>query len=184
MVRGRTFNRWQRLKVWLEPRLIRLRRQGVETLEGTLVLKSRLYAKLIKADGEVVDYGLVAEKLVTTVGVNYMVDSFQDSATYPLDDFKYHDSGTGAGAEATGDTALGAAVESRATGSLTEGASANIFKTVGTVTYTGTHAITEHGVFSAASGGTLWDRSIFSAINVVATDQIEFTYELTCTAGG
>jgi hypothetical protein len=55
------------------------------------------------------------------------------------------------------------------------------------ITYDGTGgAITEHGLFSQtrAGGGTLMDRSKFAAINVVATDSIQFTYELTLTAGG
>ena len=36
----------------------------------------------------------------------------------------------------------------------------------------------------ARSGGTLMDRSVFTGIAVIATDQIEFTYALTITAGG
>lgn len=191
MTRGRTFNRRQRLKVWLEPRLIKLRRwwgksleQPRQPLKGVVTFASRLRIKHTKANGEVVDHGVVSEKMFTTAAVNYMVDSFQDSTTYPLDDFKFHGSGTGVGAEAVGDTILGTEVESRATGTQIEGASANIYKSVGEVTYTGTHAITEHGLFSASTGATLLDRSVFSAINVVASDKIEFTYELTCTAGG
>jgi hypothetical protein len=48
-----------------------------------------------------------------------------------------------------------------------------------------TLAITEHGLFSAASGtDELMDRTLFSAINVVSGDTITPTYNLTCTAGG
>jgi len=43
--------------------------------------------------------------------------------------------------------------------------------------------VTEHGLFNASSAGTLMDRTVFSAINVVNGDSIQFTYELTATAG-
>lgn len=149
-----------------------------------LKIKARLTAKLIR-NGKIVDLGLICEKVVTTAFVDYLVDSLQDSTTYPMDVFKYHDSGTGATGPVPGDTALETPNgESRDIGSQTEGASSFIFKTVATHTFSGGFAIVEHGVFSAASNGTLLDRSTFSAINVVASDKIEFTYELTCTAGG
>jgi hypothetical protein len=55
---------------------------------------------------------------------------------------------------------------------------------VGTISYTTTKAITEHGLFSKATGTTLMDRDEFAAVNVVNGDSIEFTYELTLTSGG
>jgi hypothetical protein len=149
----------------------------------SISFESNLYARLLLADGTSKNLGHIANKMVTTAGVNYMVDAFQNITE--LENFKYHASGTGVVGEAIGDTALGTEVEAtRATGSQVEGASANIYKTVGTIAYTATRAITEHGIFSAATVGTLWDRSVFTAINVVNGDSIEFTYELTCTAGG
>ena len=72
--------------------------------------------------------------------------------------------------------------ESRATG--TQVASTNTYTSVGTIAYTTTKAITEHGVFSSAASTTLMDRSVFSAINVVSGDSIEFSYVLSCSAGG
>jgi hypothetical protein len=74
--------------------------------------------------------------------------------------------------------------ESRATGTQVEGASANIYKSVGTIAYTTTKAITEHGLFNDATAGTLMDRTKFAAVNVVSGDSIEFTYQLTVSAGG
>ena len=74
----------------------------------------------------------------------------------------------------------------RATGTTAEGASANIFSTVGTLTFDNTAAVIEHGLLSQAAtgGGTLWDRSLFSAINVVSGDSIQFTYQATFNSGG
>ena len=127
--------------------------------------------------------GIIARKKVTDAFVAYLVDSLQNSTTAPMDVFKYHDSGTGTNAENKTDTALQTPCgEARDTGTQTEGATGNIYKSVATHTYAGSFAITEHGLFSAASAGTLMDRSVFAAINVVATDQIEFTYQLTCTS--
>jgi hypothetical protein len=46
--------------------------------------------------------------------------------------------------------------------------------------------VTEHGLFSASSAGTLWDRSKFSAINLVGAngDGLQTTYDMTASAGG
>mgnify|MGYP001582151592 FL=1 len=136
------------------------------------------------------DLGVISLRGVTTAGVNFIVDAFQGTVEPEI--LRYHGVGTGVVAEAAGDTALGTEStlilnpdSTRATGTLAEGASANIFRTVGTVTFDGAGAITEHGVFSQAAtgGGTLLDRSVFSAINVVSADSIAFTFELTLTAG-
>lgn len=150
---------------------------------GKLSFESRLFAKVFRADGTIEDLGLIATKLVTVVFVNYLVDSMQDSTTTPMDVFKYHDSGTGTTAAQNTDTDLQTKVETgRATGTTVEGASANIFRSVGTITYTASRAITEHGVFSAASAGTMADRHVFAVVNVGNGESIQFTYELTATA--
>jgi hypothetical protein len=113
-----------------------------------------------------------------------MVDELQ-AETSVWGDFKFHDSGVGTTAEDAGDTDIETTDgESRSTGTQAEGASANIYQSVGTIAYTTTKAITEHGLFSIAAGGTLMDRTVFSAINVVNGDSIQFTYELTVSAGG
>jgi hypothetical protein len=133
--------------------------------------------------GEWEDLGLLSCQKVTTAFTVYLVDAMQNSTTSPMDIFKYHGSGTGVTAEANTQTALVTEVETRATGSLTEGASTNIFKTVGTQTYTATRTIAEHGVFSASTSGTMLDRSLLaSTVSVENTDTIEWTYELTVNA--
>lgn len=148
---------------------------------GRIVPVGRLYAEVIRADGSRRRFGLVSTRVVTTAGVNYLVDALQ--GTVEPENLKYHGMGTGNTAEAVGDTALVTEVETRATGTTTEGASANIYRTVGTITATASRAIVEHGVFSASSSGTLLDRSVFSVINLANGDSIQFTYELTLPAG-
>lgn len=159
-------------------------RDGLARALGMGHMMGELRAVLRRADGSVVNYGLVSTRVVTTAFVNLMVDQLQ-TETSVWGDFKYHDSGVGVTAAAVGDVDIETTDgESRATGSQIEGASANIYKSVGTITYTTTKAITEHGLFNAATSVTLMDRHVFAAINVVNTDSIEFTYQLTCTAGG
>ena len=158
--------------------------KALSTLTGIPTLTAELYARLIKADGQVINYGLLSSRLVTTAFVNYMVDELQAETT-AWGDFKFHDSGVGVTAENITDTDIETTDgESRVTGTQVEGASANIYRSVGTIAYTTTKAITEHGLFSIVTGGVLMDRSVFAAINVANGDSIQFTYELTCTAGG
>lgn len=131
------------------------------------------------------------DKVVTTAFAEFVAAQLI-TETSAFGDFKYHHSGTGTGNEAIADTALGTPVEdARDVGTQVQGASAVGYKSVATTTYTDTYAITEHGLFNTAgeggppvTGGTLMDRSKFAAINVVATNQIEWTYELTIAAGG
>lgn len=140
-----------------------------------------LSAVVIRADGLTERLGLISTRVVTDAGVAFIVDAFQGSTE--LENFKYHAMGTGTGEEAAGDTALGTEVESREEGTQIEGATANIYKSVATITATDTRAITEHGIFSASSSGTLLDRSKFAAINLASGDSIQFTYQLTFPSG-
>lgn len=164
---------------WLAHMLGRLYSQAF----GPPVLLGKVSAVLIRRDGTTLNYGVLGYRVVTTAYVNLLVDELQSSQA-AHSTFLYHDSGTGTTAEAVGDTALVTKVETgRATGTQTEGASANIYRSVGTISYTATRAVTEHGLFNASSAGTLMDRTVFSAVNVVNGDSIQFTYELTATAG-
>jgi hypothetical protein len=165
-------------------------------ITGIVTITTELRANVFH-DGKWMDYGVVGRRVVTSAGVAYLVDAWQDTDHSPTDlcIMKYHGVGTGAVAEAVGDTGLGTECalqydtdSTRPAGSLAEGSAANIFSSVGTVvfTYTGgaTTAITEHGLFSANASGTLFDRTVFAAINVVTTDQIVFTYQATFNSGG
>lgn len=150
-----------------------------------------LYLRVRRADGRWIEYGLASLRVVTTAGVNFIVDAFQN--TVELEILKYHGIGTGTNAEAVGDTALQTELttqynpdSTRATGTTTEGGGANVYRTVGTNTVDASVAITEHGILSQAAtgGGTLLDRSVFSAINLASGDSLQSTFDLTVTAGG
>ena len=161
----------------------------LDKIASCLVVESRLYAVHIHADGRRDDLGLVSYKVVTDAGVGYIVDAFQNLTE--LENMKYHGLGTGTTAEAASQTGLVTELttqynpdNTRATGSLTEGAGANVFRTVGTNTVDGAAAVTEHGIFSAATGGVLLDRSLFSVINLSASDSLQTTYDLSLSSGG
>jgi hypothetical protein len=127
----------------------------------------------------------VAFGLVTTAGVNYMASDFASGGVTPtISGFKFHDCGTGTTAAAVGDTALQTAAGTARVSGTASNPSANVYQSVATIAFTSTLAITEWGLFSASSAGTLWDHRVFSAINVVNGDSIQFTYKLTVNNGG
>jgi hypothetical protein len=161
-----------------------------ERLASAVVLESVLSMRHFDARGRLVhDYGIVGRKMVTTAGVGFLVDAFANGVE--LENMKYHGIGTGGAAEATGNTTLTTelttqyiADNTRATGSTTENG-ANVYRTVGTNQVDSAVAITEHGIFSAATSGTgvLLDRTLFSVINLASNESLESTYDLTFTAG-
>lgn len=147
-------------------------------------------ATIIRADGTMQFLGVISSRVVTDTGVAFIVDAWQN--ILELEIMKYHGFGTGTTNEAASQTALVteltteyATDNTRPTGSLTEGATGNIFRTVGTLSPDAPVAITEHGIFSQAanSGGVMYDRSKFSAINLVSGDSLQITYDMTLTSG-
>lgn len=162
----------------------RTERLRCKKLEGAVVMRSALSARVFRVDGSMEDLGVIAKRLVTNAFVQFVVDQLQ-TETSAFGDFKYHDSGIGVVAENVTDTGLGTPCgDARDAGTQIEGATANIYKTVATHTYDEALAITEHGVFNASADGVLMDRSVFGAINVGNGDKIEFTYEITLNSGG
>lgn len=180
-----TNNTWELIKQWFritKKQLLRPLSSGEDYQKGAIAPEARLYAKILRGDGNSEDLGILSTKVVTTAFVNLLVDQLQ-SSTGEIANFSWHEMGTGGTAEAIGNTALVTAVETRTDGTQTEGASTNIYRTVGTITATSARAVVEHGIFNASSAGVLLDRSIFTVINLSTDDAIQFTYELTVPAG-
>ena len=172
-------------------------------LTGIPTLTSELRATQM-VNGRVIDYGVLSRRVITTAGCEYIVDAWNNSTTAPLDVMKYQGCGVGTGAEAIGDTALG--TECSAAGVIdatlcTGGAyrpastmsqpSSRVIQLAASIGFDGpatpgaTGYITEHGIFSAASSGTLMDRSSWTApISVVDDSVISFVYTCTFTPGG
>ena len=121
--------------------------------------------------------------IVTNAGVAFEAATFAGGTSTSA--FNYHDSGTGTNAAAVTDTALQTPTAlARVAGTQSTPGSTNVYQTVATLSYNNTFAITEWGLFSASTSGTLWDRRVFSAINVVNGNAIQFTYQLTIPSGG
>lgn len=166
------------------------RRIAVAKAMGIGHVFGALYITVQRGNGDVVDYGLASLRVVTDAGVAYIVDAFQNLTE--LENMKYHGYGTGGTAEAADQTALVTELttqyvsdSTRPTGTTTE-ASAAVYRSVATLSPDsgGTIAITEHGIFSASSAGTMLDRSLFSAVNLVAgSDSMTTTYDLTFPSG-
>jgi hypothetical protein len=116
--------------------------------------------------------------LITTAGRNELVARWDDGTAQPT----HMAIGTGATAAAAGDTTLQTELDRNALTSRV--AATNVITMVGDwAAGDGTGAITEAGVLSAASNGTLFSRAVFSVINKAAGDtlQITWTYTLTVT---
>lgn len=174
-------------------KIIPARALGIPHFYGSLFLT------LYRGDGTVVDYGLASLRVVTTAGVRYICDDMNAaSGSADATNFKFHGFGTGTTpAEGAADTALTTEVTNtvyvgdvRPTGSqasATAGANAT-YTTVATFSPdsgASPVAVTEHGIFSANAAGTLLDRSLFSAVNlVVSSDSLQATYVLTLNSGG
>lgn len=167
-------------------------RIALARLFGVPHFYGQLCLTVIRGNGQVLDLGLASLRVITTTGVNFLVDGFQNSAE--LENMKFHGFGTGSGAEAVGNTALGTelttqyAGDVRPTGTTEEGATANIYKSVATLTPDsgGTLQITEHGLFSQAAtgGGVMMDRDLFTAVPIVAgSDSLQADEQITFAAG-
>ena len=163
--------------------LVRTREAIGWMAHGGIVVRSELSAIVTRADGTIEDLGIIGRKVVTDAWVNLLVDDLQASVA-AQHTMQFHAMGTGSTAEAAADTALVTEVETRTSGTQVEGASSNIYRSVGTITATAVRSIREHGLFSASTAGTLLDRTVFALITLANGDSIQFTYELTCTSGG
>lgn len=151
---------------------------------------TQLSLKVRKANGTWVDYGVVGRRVVTDAGVAFLVDDWDDNTT-DITDLQFHGTGSGGTAEAQTQTALVTEFttelttdSTRPTGAATQ-PSANILQSLGTISYDATVAITEHGLFdqAATGGGTMWDRTLFTVINLSSGDSLQATYQVTFTAG-
>ncbi|HEU0119017.1 MAG TPA: hypothetical protein VFQ91_00705 [Bryobacteraceae bacterium] len=122
--------------------------------------------------------------LVTTAGVGVLAADFVSGAGTRINAFNYHAAGTGTTSATTSDTTLQTdSGVSRVSGTQSN-PSSGTYRSVATLNFSSTLAITEWGLFSASTSGILWDRRVFSAINVASGDSIQFTYSLTVPAGG
>lgn len=158
----------------------------------------QLFLTVVRGDGTVEPLGLAGMRMVTTVGVKYVCDDFNAAAgSADVSNFKYHGFGTGALTEAVGNTALvteeaGAnytggtrPVGTQASATVTTNATYTTVATHSPVAGSSPRPITEHGIFSAATVGTLLDATSFSVVNLaINADSLQATYVFTLNSGG
>lgn len=150
---------------------------GIPTFYGVL------RARAIKRNGQIVDYGVISTRAVTTAFANKLAAALV-TADAGLVNFDFHASGTGTTAEAAANTTLVTPTADARVAGVASNPSANVYRSVATITYAAATAVTEHGIFDAATNGTLLDRSVFAVVNVAAGERIEFQYDLTVQSGG
>ena len=144
--------------------------------QNTLTITGYLTLKLYDQFGHIKDVREVAN-LVVTAGKNYTASWL--AASSQTDYFmKYLAIGTGTTAPVSGNTALESEIGTRVVGTITS--SANIWQNEGTFgPGNGTGALTEAGLFSASTGGTMLARQTFTVINKGASDSLKITWQIT-----
>jgi hypothetical protein len=142
-------------------------------IEETIMVTGDVQIKLVGPDGKIKQEQTI-KNLVVTTGKQYIASRMTGTTTA----MSHMAVGSGNTAAAAGDTALGAQLDRVA---LTSGTT-----TAAVTTYiasfpagTGTGAITEAGVFNAASGGTMLCRTVFAVVNKGADDAMSITWQIT-----
>lgn len=177
------------MKNWFRKKALGLLGGGIIVAHTTLTARK----KELGADGEYhyTDVRrIVRDKVVTDDFCEDIVDNLI-AETSAFGDYKYHHSGKGTNAENATDAALQTPeLDARTVGTQVEDSS-KVYKSIATETFDDTAAIVEHGLFNTAgaggppvTGGILMDRTKFAAINVVNTNQIEWTFTIAFTSGG
>ena len=139
-------------------------------------IKGKFHAKLWDKDGNLLDERIV-ENTVTELGDAYVADCVSDRGEIQMSHMAV---GTGTPTA----TALGTELDRNALTSTTQGTGADDNDVIFIGDWAagdGTGAITEAGIFNAATAGTMFLSSSFSVINKGASDIMKIT--LTCTLG-
>jgi len=128
-------------------------------------------------------YSMRGANLVTTTGKALVAGRINGSGSPAA--ATYIAIGIGTTAAAVGDTTLESEITTNggqrasATASLTTtDTTDDTARLVKTFSFTGSFAVTEAGALNAASAGTLLNRQVFSAVNVVSGDSLQVTIDI------
>jgi hypothetical protein len=139
--------------------------------------KGRLNIVVKDAEGNVKDSREV-DNLVVNTGLAYIASRMKDTTDTAMTHMAV---GTGTTAAAAGDTALGSESHREALDSTT--VTSNAIAYVSSFEAgEGTGALTEAGIFNAASAGTMLCRTVFDVVNKGANDTMSVTWTITITA--
>ena len=139
--------------------------------------KGRLNIVVKDKDGNIKDTREV-DNLVVNTGLAYIASRMKDTTDTAMTHMAV---GTGTSAAAAGDTALGSESHREALDSTT--VTSNAIAYVSSFEAgEGTGALTEAGIFNAASAGTMLCRTVFDVVNKGANDTMSITWTITITA--
>ncbi len=147
--------------------------------KGQVLATANVWLVLRDSKGDVKDIR-VLRNLVVNAGLAWLASALSGAQATPSN-MKYVAIGTGTATAVAGDTALGGEVETRVAGtqSLTTVDTANDgYLCVGTQNITANRAVTEVGLFSASTSGSLLARQIFSVMNMVSGDSLQTTWRI------
>lgn len=115
------------------------------------------------------------KNLVVTTGLGYIASRVKDATATAMSHMAI---GSNSTAAALANTALGVELGRVALTSTT--VSANVITYVASFPAgTGTGAVTEAGLFNAASAGTMMCRTVFAVVNKQASDTLQITWTVT-----
>ena len=148
--------------------------------EEQVVIKGSVTHRLFDKDGNLT-FEREDKNIVVTVGKNYLA-AWLAAASQAGPFMSYVGLGTGTTAAAVGDTALQTEFAgggyARVQGTLSS--SGNVWQNVAVFgAGNGTGAVTEAGLFSALTSGTMMAHQVFAAYNKAAADSLQITWTLT-----
>ena len=140
----------------------------MSNIQDNLKMKGRLQVSI---NGEVVRD---IDNLVVTAGKNYVADRMKNNSSV----MSHMAIGSGTTAAAAGNTALGTELGRVALTSSTV-SNAVVTYVASFAAGTGTGAVTEAGILTAASNGTMLCRTVFSVVNKGSADSMTITWTVT-----
>ena len=145
-------------------------------ISDSIKITGNVKIDIIGADGALKDSREI-KNLVVTVGKNYIASRMKDATATAM---TYMELGTGTTAAAAGDTALQATISGSRTALASTTVATNVITYVASFSAgTGTGAVTEAGIFNAASAGTMLCRTVFPVVNKGAGDAMSITWAIT-----
>ena len=142
-----------------------------------LKLRGDVALVLRDKDGNVKDERNI-KNLIVDSGLNFICDRMKNDETA----MTHMALGSGSTAAAAGDTSLGSQLGSREALDSDTVSSNTITYTASFEAGDATGAVTEAGIFNAASGGTMLCRTVFAVVNKGADDSLSVTWTITLTA--
>lgn len=115
--------------------------------------------------------------LVVTAGLQHIADALSSSPGQAA--MSHMAVGTGATAPVVGNTALGTEIDRNALTSRTDSGAITTYVGDWAAGEATNGAITEAGIFNAASAGTMLARVTFTAVNKTAADTLNITWTVT-----